>query len=80
VDIFGLNLYVNNGLQEVWKKLARDWDRPVMLTEFGTGYPMVVNGRLNEDFQAQVHRRNWEDIVRHSAGHESRECHRRLCF
>lgn len=68
VDIFGLNLYVNFGLNELWKKLARDWDRPVMLTEYGTGYPMVINGKLNEDFQALVHRRNWEDISLHSAG------------
>lgn len=71
VDIFGLNRYGDNGFYELWKKLARDFDRPVVLTEFGTGHPFVSNGELNEDIQARVHRRSWEDIVRHSAGHES---------
>jgi len=71
VDIFGINLYENDGFNELWKKAARDWDRPVMLTEFGTGYPIVTNGKLNENFQSQVHRQSWEDIYRHSAAHEA---------
>jgi len=70
VDIFGLNDYADYGFDELWRKIASVWDRPVMLTEFGTGYPVVKDGKLNEDIQAQVHRRSWEDIFAHSAGHK----------
>lgn len=68
VDIFGVNLYQNSGFHELWKKSDLHWDRPVMLTEFGTGHPLVKDGKLNEDFQALVHRKCWEDIAKHAAG------------
>ena len=70
VDIFGLNLYVNNSYYELWKKVGQIYDRPVMLTEFGTGYPLVVKGQLDEERQAEVHRNAWTDIYRHRAGQE----------
>lgn len=70
IDIFGMNIYQVDGFHEVWKRVAKAWDRPVVLTEFGTPFPIVTNGKFNENFQAQVHHNNWEDIIRHSAGHE----------
>ena len=69
-DIFGLNLYVINGYFEMWKRAASIWDRPVMLTEFGTIAPIVKDGKLNEDFQVMVHQHSWEDIFNHRAGHQ----------
>jgi hypothetical protein len=71
VDIFGLNVYQNNGFYELWKKAAQTWDRPVMLTEYGTGRPIVTNGILNEQFQAKIHKVCWEDIARHTDGKEA---------
>ncbi len=71
VDIFGLNLYAYNGFNEMWNKTARDWDRPVMLTEFGTGHPLVIDGQLYEDSQAKVHKRSWEDISNHRKGQKT---------
>lgn len=68
IDIFGLNMYSNNGFHELWKKIARDYDRPVMLTEFGTSHPIVRDGVLKESYQADIHRRAWADIQKHRRG------------
>lgn len=70
VDILGLNFYSDNGFYELWKKVAHLYDRPVMLTEYGTAHPIVVEGRHSEDIQERIHRRAWDDITRHRAGRE----------
>lgn len=70
IDIFGLNEYVATGFHELWKKVSVLMDRPVMLTEFGTAHPQVIDGQLNEEAQAKVHKRSWEDIDKHSYGQE----------
>ncbi|OPY88309.1 MAG: Glycosyl hydrolases family 2, TIM barrel domain [Smithella sp. PtaU1.Bin162] len=70
VDIFGLNFYSDNGFHEMWKNIASIYDRPVLLTEYGTGQPMVIDGKIDENVQTRIHLRAWEDIVRHSVGSE----------
>ncbi len=70
IDIFGVNLYQADGFRELWGRVAGHYDRPVLLTEFGTGTQKVVGGRIDEEDQARVHRVCWEDIARHQAGRE----------
>ncbi|MBP9854790.1 MAG: hypothetical protein KBD53_07985 [Candidatus Omnitrophica bacterium] len=70
IDIFGVNLYSNNGFYELWKKVHHIYDRPVMLTEFGTSHPIVKDGVLRESYQADIHRRAWSDIAKHRHGKE----------
>jgi beta-glucuronidase len=68
VDIFGMNMYVYSGFEPMWQKIAHHFERPVLLTEFGTAHPRLKEGELREDIQAKVHRANWEDIEAHAAG------------
>lgn len=68
IDIFGLNDYRQFDFGSLWQDVAKTYDKPVMLTEFGTGYPPVENGKLREDKQAAVHKNCWLDIERHAAG------------
>jgi beta-glucuronidase len=68
VDIFGLNDYRPFDFGDMWERVAKTYDKPVMFTEFGTGLPPVENGQMREDKQAAVHRSNWNDIAGHAAG------------
>ena len=67
VDIFGLNSYRGWGFNTMWKEISSRWDRPVMLTEFGTGSPRVENGEIIEEVQSRIHEEAWLDIERHAA-------------
>ena len=71
VDIFGLNDYKMFDFGNLWSDVAGVYDKPVLLTEFGTGYPPIENGILREDKQAAVHKSCWLDIARHAAGKQT---------
>ncbi len=68
VDSFGINTYRRPGFGFLWRDVASDYKKPVILTEFGVGVPRIVNGVYDEDFQAAEHRQAWCDIENHTAG------------
>jgi hypothetical protein len=68
VDIFGVNSYRNFGFGSLWTQVQNEFDRPILLTEFGTLPAPVQENRLDEDKQADSHRRAWCDIQAHTAG------------
>ena len=68
VDIFGLNMYHDDGFDTLWEEVSRIYDRPVMLTEYGQDHPLFKNGQLDENIQAKIHRSCWLDIYGHRAG------------
>ena len=68
VDIFGLNSYRTPGFGDLWKTVAKAYDKPVLLTEFGTSHPKVEGDVLDEKNQADVHKKAWADIMAHAAG------------
>lgn len=74
VDIIGFNSYRHwQGFNTLWKEAAAKYGKPVLITEYGTAHPPVdpETKILNEDAQAKIHKRCWEDIVAHRAGGES---------
>jgi hypothetical protein len=68
VDVFGVNAYRTPGFGTLWKEVAGEYDRPVLLTEYGQLKPRVVNGALDETSQEQVHQAAWCDIQKHVSG------------
>lgn len=75
VDIMGYNDYRVPGFDSLWADNAQWYGKPVLLTEYGTGYPPVektaAGPRLNEKRQMQMHIANWNDIERHAAGRDA---------
>jgi beta-glucuronidase len=65
VDIFGLNSY-SRRFDPVWQKARRDFDRPVLLTEYGL--PAIVAGKENGIVQARYYEEAWADIVANKYG------------
>lgn len=71
IDVLGVNAYPDApDFGTLWDEVARKYDRPVIITEFGDDHPKLFNGFLNEEIQAQVYRNLWFDIERHTAGKE----------
>jgi beta-glucuronidase len=65
VDIFGVNAYRGaKGFGSLWVEVRKNYDRPVLLTEYGGSY---ANG-LDEQSQAAYHRGCWLDIEANAAG------------
>ena len=68
VDIFGVNIYRDYGFSALWESVDQKYNKPVVITEYGMGYPGVKNGILDEDKQLRIHRKCWLDIAGHRAG------------
>ncbi len=72
IDIFGANSYRGpNGFGDLWKTIKNKYNRPVLITEYGTGLPLQ-GGEPSESKQAEYHQGCWNDIVHNQAGGEGR--------
>lgn len=68
VDIFGINVYRGETFTDLFDRVAEEYGKPVLLTEFGSD---AFNARTNqEDQRMQAHYKhlNWKDIYSHAAG------------
>jgi beta-glucuronidase len=70
IDIYGANAYRGGaGFGLLWKDIARDYSKPVLITEFGCpSYAKGWNVARIEYEQAMYHKGNWIDIEYNSAG------------
>jgi beta-glucuronidase len=72
IDIFGVNVYRGpHGFGDLWRTIKNKYNRPVLITEYGTGLP-IQEGKPSESKQAEYHQGCWNDIVRNQAGKEGR--------
>jgi beta-glucuronidase len=71
IDIVGLNSYRGPfGFGTLWNIVKFDFDRPVVITEYGVDCYDQNNKRVDEDFQERYHKGCWRDIVNNSFNHE----------
>lgn len=69
IDIVGMNAYSGAyGFGTLWRSQQMDFDRPLVITEYGVDCYDQIKDTVNEDFQAQYYRRSWRDMVNNSAG------------
>ena len=75
IDIMGFNNYSTPTFGDLWNISQRAYNKPVILTEYGTGYPPVkmIDSQpvLNEEKQAQMHKGSWNDMITHSYGQKA---------
>ena len=72
VDILGINLYRSAPASiSLWNKVEKGYDKPVLITEYGTANPVIKNGQLDEIRQYQIHLESWRDIAGHAAGQQA---------
>ncbi len=69
VDIFGANLYRGaKGFGTVWSTVQDEFDRAVLITEFGADAWDSRKEKEDQAAQAEYHEGNWKDIDFHRAG------------
>jgi hypothetical protein len=68
VDIFGMNTYRGTGFTDAWERLASTWDRPVLLTEFGSDVWNAKTGEEAQREQASYLASQWEEVYANAAG------------
>lgn len=67
IDIVGINSYAGPfGFSSLWNRVRTEFDRPVLITEYGCDSWDQKRSREDEDFQALYHRRSWNDILANS--------------
>lgn len=68
VDIYGVNTYRGVTFTDLFDRVAAEYDKPVLLTEFGVD---AFNARTlteAQSEQAYVQKSNWKDIYANAAG------------
>ncbi len=67
IDIIGYNAYTGPyGFGPLWTRTSGSFDRPVLITEYGTDSFNQKKGVEDEHYQSEYHRRAWRDIEANS--------------
>ena len=67
VDIVGFNAYMGPyGFGSIWKAVKMDFDRPVVITEYGVDCYDQNKMQIDEEFQLRYYRGSWRNIVENS--------------
>jgi beta-glucuronidase len=70
IDIVGMNAYKGPyGFGHLWNTIKMDFDRPVVITEYGADCYDQNKDIVDEDFQARYYKGSWQDMVNNSFGH-----------
>jgi beta-glucuronidase len=71
IDILGFNAYMGAyGFGTLWRAVKMDFDRPVVITEYGIDCYNQLKNIIDEDFQARYHKGCWQDMVDNRFGHK----------
>lgn len=68
VDIFGINVYRGLSFTDLYDRVKSEYDKPVLLTEFGSdAFNAITNEEAQKD-QAIYNVANWKEIYENAAG------------
>jgi len=57
------------GFGTLWRAVKIDFDRPVVITEYGVDCYDQNKKEIDEDFQARYYKGCWYDMVKNSVNH-----------
>lgn len=67
VDIFGINQYTGPyGFGTLWSRVKQEFDKPVLITEYGCDAYNTNKNVTCEEYQAKYHRAAWKNIENNS--------------
>lgn len=67
IDVLGFNQYNGPyGFGTLWNRVKQEFDRPVLITEYGCDAWNETKKMTNEAYQANYHKTNWKDIENNS--------------
>ncbi len=68
LDVLGVNAYRGISFTDMWSRVHRELDKPVMLTEFGSDAFNALENREDQAGQAGIVKGNWIEIYQKSHG------------
>jgi hypothetical protein len=68
VDIFGINVYRGVSFTDLYENVKNEYDKPVLLTEFGSDAFNAKTMHEDQAMQAYYNLYNWKEIYHHAAG------------
>lgn len=68
IDIFGANIYRGVSFTDLYARLAKEYPKPVLLTEFGADAYNALTNQEDQLCQAYYVHGNWKEIYSNAAG------------
>ncbi len=68
VDILGINVYRGISFTDLFERSKKEFDKPVLLTEFGSDVFNVITNEEDQQAQAKYNVANWKEIYENAAG------------
>lgn len=68
IDIFGTNSYRGLTFTDLYDRVKAEFDKPVLLTEFGADAYNTISQQEDQECQARYNQSNWLDIYENAAG------------
>lgn len=68
IDIFGVNTYRGLTFTDLYDRLKKEFNKPVILTEFGVDAFNTLANKEDQEYQAKVLISNWQEIYSNAAG------------
>ncbi|MBO6794941.1 MAG: glycosidase [Balneolaceae bacterium] len=68
IDIFGTNTYRGISFTDLYERVANEYDKPVLLTEFGSDAFNARTLKEAQGDQAYYQKGNWKEIYENAAG------------
>ena len=67
-DIFGVNAYRGSSFTDLFEHIAAEYDKPVLLTEFGADAFNEIKKEEDQKSQAECVLANWKEVYANAAG------------
>jgi hypothetical protein len=68
VDILGINCYRGSTFTDLYPRVKKELNMPVLLTEFGSDAYNTVANKEDQEYQSKVLLSNWKEIYENAAG------------
>lgn len=68
IDILGINAYRGATFTDLYDRVKKEYNKPVILTEFGSDAYNTAANKEDQEYQAKVLISNWKDIYANAAG------------
>ena len=68
IDILGINVYRGPTFTDLFDRVKTEYDKPIVLTEFGTDAFNAKSNQEDQAYQAEVLVSNWKQIYANAAG------------
>ncbi|HAS41460.1 MAG TPA: glycosidase [Microscillaceae bacterium] len=68
VDILGINVYRGATFTDLYDRVKKEYDKPIVLTEFGTDAYNAIANKEDQEYQAKILISNWKHIYSNASG------------